>query len=209
MADNTQAVIELIAPTAKAQTAATASGLTIGADFDVRTFLSIGIYVYHANVGTTANNIGVQYKIQTRPSVAATADEDWVTIYTFQTGTTAAVATEIAGNEAAGQTSIDVDVDPTGAFTRAIQCYVQDTTTVADSEWAEVDFSVAVTTVNLVDGLTNAKDAADTIWTQAEVNYSEHSLAHASYIRCIVQHIATTGTNIEFKVEAVELTDFE
>ena len=209
MADNTQAIVELIAPTAFTHTAATLSGLTIGADFDIRTFLSAGIYIYHANVETTANATGVQYKIQLRYSAAATSDEDWVTVYTFQTGVTAAVAAEVAGVEAAGQTSIDVDADPTTAFTRGVKCYIQDTTTVADSEWAEVDFSVAVTTVNLVDGLTNAKDAADTIWTQAETNYTELSLGHASYIRCIVQHTAATGANIEFKVEMVELTDFE
>ncbi len=208
MADNTQALIELIAPTAFTHTAVTASGLTIGADFDVRTFLSAGIYIYHAAV-ETVTPLGVEYKIQKRWSTGATQDEDWVTVYTFTTGLTAAVAAEIAGNEAAGQRSIDVDADPTAAFTRGIQCYIQDTTTVADGEWGEVDFSVAVTTVNLVDGLTNAKDAADTIWTQAETNYSEINLAHASYIRCIVQHAGATGPNIEFKVEAVELTDFE
>ena len=207
MADNTQAIVELIPPTAFTHTAVTASGLTIGADTDIRTFLSAGIYIYHAAV-ETVTPLGVDYKIQLRYSAAATSDEDWVPVYTFTTGLTAAVAAEVAGSEAAGQRSIDVDADPTTAFTRGIKCYIQDTTTVADSEWGEVDFSAAVTTVNLVDGLTNAKDAADTIWTQAETSYIELSLGHASYIRCIVQHAGATGPNIEFKVEMVELTDF-
>lgn len=208
MADNTQAVVELIAPTAFTHVGATASGTTIGADIDIRTFLSAGFHIFHANVETTANATGVEYKIQVRYSTAATSDEDWITLYTFQTGTTAAVAAEIAGTEAAGQTSIDVDADPTAAFTRGIVCYVQDTTTVADSEWAQVDFSVAVTTVNLVDGLTNAKDSADTIWTKAETNYSTHDLGGYSWVRAVVVHTAATGSNIEFKVEMVQVTDF-
>ncbi len=193
MAANVQAIVELIAPTAFTHTAATLSGTTLGADTDVRTSLSAGIWIYHANVETTANATGVQYKLQGRYSAAATSDEDWVTFHTFQTGTTAAVAAEVAGTEAAGQTSIDVDADPTAGFTRGLVVYVQDTTTVADSEWAQVDFSVAVTTVNLVDGLTNAKDAADTIWTQAETNYSTHDLGGFSWIRAVVFHTAATG----------------
>ncbi len=208
MADNTQAIVELIPPTAFTHTAATLSGLTIGADTDVRTFLTGGFHVFHANVETTANAVGVQYKIQGRYSAAATSDEDWIDIVTFVTGVTAAVAAEVAGSEAADQTSIDVDADPTAAFTRGAKIYIQDTTTVANSEWAEVDFSVAVTTVNLVDGLTNAKDAADTIWTQAETFYSQFDLGGFSYVRAIVQHTAATGSNIEFKVEMVQVTDF-
>ncbi len=207
MAANVQAIVELIAPTAFTHTAATLSGLTIGGDKDIKTSLYAGIYIYHAAV-ETVTPLGTDYKIQLRWSTGATQDEDWATVYTFTTGLTAAVAAEIAGTEAAGTTQIVVDADPTAAFTRGIKCYAQDTTTVADSEWAEVDFSVAVTDVNLVDGLTVGKDAADTLWTQAETNYTTIDLGGASFIRCIVQHTGATGPNLEFKVEMVEVTAF-
>ncbi len=207
MATNTEVLVELIAPTAFTHTAATLSGLTIGGDKDVKTSLSAIVYIYHAPV-ETVTPLGTEYKIQIRGATGATSDEDWVTFHTYVTGLTAAVAAEVAGNEAAGQTSIDVDADPTTAFVRGADIYIQDTTTVADSEWGEVDFSVAVTTVNLVDGLTNAKDAADTLWTQAEKVAIYVPLDGVSFIRCIVQHIGATGPNIEFRVEMLEVTAF-
>jgi len=209
MASNTEVLVELIAPTAFTHTAATLSGLTIGGDKDVKTSLSAIVYIYHAAV-ETVTPLGTEYKIQIRGTTGATSDEDWATFLTHTTGLTAAVAAEIAGNEAAGQTSIDVDADPTAASVRGADIYVQDTTTVADSEWAEVDFSVTGTphTVNLVDGLTNAKDSADTIWTQAEKRALYIPLDGVSFIRCIVQHIGATGPNIEFKVDMLEVTAF-
>ncbi len=206
MADNTQAAVTLLSH--QAHTHSITDVTAIGADADVRTFLSAGIWVYHANIETTANATGVDYILQGRWSTGATSDEDWVDILTFRTGTTAAVATEIAGTEAAGQTSITVDADPTAAFTRGIKIYIEDKSVAADGEWATVDHSVAVTDVFIVDGLTNGKDSADTMWTQAESYYTTIGLGGFSYVRMLMQHTAATGSNIHFKAEMVEVTDF-
>lgn len=206
MANNTQAAQTLLSH--QAHTHSITDVTAIGSDLDVKTSLSAGIYIYHANIETTANATGVEYILQGRWSTGATSDEDWVDILTFQTGVVAAVATEIAGNEAAGQTSITVDADPTAAFTRGIKCYVEDKSVVADGEWAIVDHSVAVTDVFIVDGLTNAKDASDTMWTQAEMYYTTVGLGGFNFVRMLMQHTAVTGSNIHFKAEMVEVTSF-
>lgn len=181
----------------------------IGSALNVKTSISGKVWVYHANVETTANATGVQYIIQGSWKDSASLNEDWIDLINFQTGTTAAVAAEIAGTEAAGQKSITVDADPTTAFTRGIKCYVQDAGGANDGEWARVDHSVAVTDVFLVDGLTRGKDSADTIWTQAEIFTGDLNLDGILYIRGLVLHTAATGSNIQFKMELVEATDFE
>ena len=206
MADYTQAAATLLAH--QAHTHAVTDVSQVGTEVDVRTFLSGQVFVYHANIETTANATGVQYKIQGRWSTGANVNEDWIDLMTFQTGEVSAVAAEIAGSEAAGQTSITVDADPTGAFTRGILCYIEDTSVVADGEWNQVDHSVAVTDVFLIDGLTNAKDAADTIWTKAERFTAKIvDFGGMSYIRAIMLHTAATGSDIHFKAELVSATD--
>ncbi len=209
MADVTQAAHTLAAH--QAHTHSTTDVSQTNTEVDVRSMIEAMIYVHHANIETTANATGVQYILQGRWSTGATVNEDWVDLITFQTGTTAAVAAEIAGNEAAGQTSIDVDADPTAAFTRGINVYVEDKGTVADGEWGKCSHSVTGTphTVNLVDGLTNAKDSADTIWTQAEVFAAMIDLSGLSYVRLLMLHTAATGSNIHFKAEMVAFTDIE
>lgn len=180
-----------------------------GSEVDVRSFLSGMVYIYHANIEVTANATGVKYIIQGRWPTGASVNEDWIDLLTFQTGTTAAVAAEIAGSEAVGQTQITVDSDPTGDFTRGIQCYIEDKSVVADGEWARVDHSVAATDVFIVDGLTVAKDATDTMWTQAETFAAYLNLEGLSYIRGLMLHAAATGSNIHFKAELVAATDIE
>jgi len=209
MADVTQAASTLAAH--QAHTHSVTGVHVAGAEVDVRTMIAAMIYVYHANIETTANATGVQYILQGRWSTGGTVNEDWVDLVTFHTGVTAAVATEIAGNEAAGQTSIDVDADPTAAFLRGVDVYVEDKGTLADGEWGKCSHSVTGTphTVNLVDGLTNAKDASDTIWTQAETFSALVDLSGLSYVRLLMLHTAATGSNIHFKAQMVAYTDLE
>lgn len=179
-------------------------------EVDVRTYVSGTIYVYHANVETTANATGVQYIIQGRWTTGAAVNEDWIDLVTFQTGTTAAVASEITGNEAGGETSIAVDADPTASFLRGIPVYIEDKGVVADGEWGRCNYSATgADIVHLVDGLTNAKDSADTIWTQAETFCSGPiDLSGISYVRHLMLHTAATGSDIHYKVEMVSFTDF-
>ncbi len=210
MSDVTQAAYTLAAP--QLHTHNTLDVSQTQTEVDVRTFVSGQVYVYHANIEVTANDTGVEYLIQGRWSTGATVNEDWITLINFQTGTTAAALAEIAGAEAAGQTSIDVDADPTAAFTRGVEVYLEDTTVLANGEWGRCSHSVTGTphTVNLVDGLTNAKGSADNIYTQAETFSGILDLSGISYVRLLMLHTAiSTGSNIHFKAEMVAFTDFE
>ncbi len=209
MADNTQLGTTLLAHQAHTHSLTDVS--IVGSEVDVRTNISAGLWVYHANVEVIANAEGVRYILQGRWSTASGLDEDWVDILTvLETGVTAAVAAEISGSEAVGETTIAVDADPTAAFTRGVPCYLRDNSVVADGEWGRVSHSAAAADiVTLVDGLTIAKDAADNMWTQAESRYvSDIPLGNVSWIRMIVLHSALTGSNIQFKAELVEVTDF-
>ncbi len=206
MASNVQAAQTLLAH--EVHTHLITDVTAVGSTLDVKTSLLAGIYVYHANIETTANAIGVKYILQASWNTTSSVNEDWVEILTFVTGVTSAVATEIAGTEAIGQTQITVDADPTAAFVRGANIYIEDKGTVADGEWSKVDHSVAATDVFIVDGLTSAKDAADTMWTQAERFYATVDLGGFQFVRMIMQHTAATGSNIHFKAEMVEVTGF-
>ena len=174
---------------------------------------AVGACVNHRVAGIYPVPQGVEIVVRHdgRQSVGAAANEDWTDLYTFETGTSPAVAAEISGTEAAGETTIAVDADPTAAFTRGIPVYIQDTGTLTDGEWGRCSHSAtAADIVTLMDGLTNAKDATDTIWTQAEsMTFSGIDLTGLSYVRMIVIHSAATGSNIEFKATLLSMTDFE
>lgn len=209
MADITQAAAAIFAHQEHTHSVTDVS--QVGTEIDVRTWLSGMVYIYHANIETTANATGVKYLTQGRWTTGSSLNEDWVDLITFQTGTTAAVKADIAGNEANGEKSIDVDADPTAAFLRGINLYVIDKGTVGDGEWGKCDHSVTGTphTVNLVDGLLNPKDSADEIWTQAEKFAAFLDLTGISYIRGLVLHTAATGSDIHFKGQLVAATDIE
>lgn len=210
MADVTQAASTLLSHQLLTN-AATAAGLSVvGSEVDVRTFLSATVYVYHAYIEAAANDPGIEYHLQGRWSTGTTVDEDWITLWTFQAGIAAAVAAEISGTEAAGETTIAVDADPTAAFTPGIEVYIEDTGTVANGEWSRVVLSTtAADIVNIVDGLTNAKDSADTIWTQASTFSGSVDLSGISYVRMIVVNRDGSGADVHFKAEMISFTDIE
>ena len=208
MADVTQAPITLLSHQALTN-AATAAGLSVvGTEADIRSFFSGTVLIYHALVEALANDPGVDYVLQGRWSTGVAVDEDWVDLWTWSTGTTAAVAAEISGTEAVGETTLAVDADPTAAFAPGTKVYIQDTGTLANSEWGCVAISAAIPDiVTVVDGLTNAKDSADTIWSQAETFPGDVDLTGLSYVRMVVRGRDTAGANIHFKAEMIVFTD--
>lgn len=211
MADVTQEATILLAH-ALLTNADSRAGLNfVGTEKDVRTFLSAQIYVYHAPIETAVNDPGIDYILQGRWSTGVNVNEDWIDLWKWTTGTVAAVAAEIAGAEAAGQTTIDVDADPTANFTPGSKIYIEDKGTVADGEWNAVAHSEAAgpDSVTILDGLTNAKDNVDTMWTQAESFSGSVDLSGISYVRMIVQGSDTTGVNFHYKAHMIAFTDFE
>lgn len=182
----------------------------VGTEVDVRTWLSAKVYVYHAVIEAAANDPGISYILQSRWSTASGLNEDWIPVWTFTSGSASGVASEITGTEAIGEQSIAVDADPTASFTPGTECYVEDTGVVADGEWGRVALSeTSADIVNLVDGLTTAKDSADTIWTQAGTFQGTVSLAEVSWLRMIVQTTSTSaGADIHFKANMVQFQSF-
>ncbi len=208
MADNTQAAVTLLAHQLHTHDVLDVS--QVGTEQDVRSWFNGTIYIYHANIQVTANSIGVDYVLQGRYDTGATINENWVDIVPIRTGTTAADTQAISGTEAAGETTIAVGADPSVDFVPRDEIYILDTGTLADSEWAQVDHAAtAPDIITLVDGLTNAKDSADSIFTQAERRTYDVELSGYSYVRMVMYHTAPTGSDIHFKAEMVAVTDIE
>lgn len=206
MANNTQTAVTLFSPQNHTHSLTDVS--EVGTEQDVRSWFSGTIYVYHANIETTANATGVQYILQARWPTGAGVDEDWVDLIVFQTSTSAAASVSISGAESANATTIEVDADPTGAFTAGTPVHIEDGSVVADSEWGRVSHSTTgPDVVELVDGLTNAKDGADVILTGAETFVADVNLGGVSYVRLIMLHVAATGSDISFKAQMVAVTD--
>jgi hypothetical protein len=135
---------------------------TISDSYQTILYIDVAITSAPAHTGT---------KIWVQVSANTSGDEDWYTFVEF-IGPAGTVDLEnLGGAEAAGQTQLEV-ADTTGLYdedeTRWI--FIEDTGTVADSEMCvlvEHDTNVSVT---VLDGLTNAKDAADVL-TDIARNY--------------------------------------
>ena len=84
--------------------------------------------------------------------------------------------------------------------------YIQDTTTLADSEWARLKTFVANTNIQLIDGLTVQKDSADVIWNDARVWVVPLDLNGIESYRVVWTHEGATGANGHVKVLASHYT---
>lgn len=213
MADYTETEYTLLAH--QEHTHSTTDTWIIGTEQDVQTQLGGTIYVYHANIETTANATGVKYILQGRPvHDGAAVHERWTDLVVFQTGTTAAVRAQIvAAGEAAAQTELEVKADPTAAFLSGLDVYMHEAIAVANGEWGKCDYSKSIGGplhyVYVVDGLTGAMVEDDEIWTQAETFATEVDLAGIAYVRAVVNHLAATGSDIVFEVIFRTATDIE
>ena len=87
----------------------------------------------------------------------------------------------------------------TAGFVATDLLYIQDTGTLADSEWARCQEIVANTSINLIDGLTTQKDSADVIWNDANVWAAQLDLTAVTRLRVVFQHEGTTGANVHVK----------
>jgi len=180
-----------------AHQAITHPGSVAGSNIAVADDLAATIVIYHANIETTANAIGVRYYIQTSPS-SGTDNDDWGTIAQFQTTETPANLANLAGSEAIGQTVLDVVAGEESGFSANQQLYIRDTGTLADSEWALCD-GTATDDIKVVDGITRAKDSADDILNEAEIFIAQLDLTAAKRLRIVVVHRAATGSDIHTK----------
>ncbi len=180
--------------------AVTHPGTVKSTQVDVSGKFSCVVYLYHALVEAVANTNPGIFKVQTNPS---TTDEDWVDAYTAQV-TDATPATEaLTATEAIGSTVIDVA--STTGFAALDDVFMQDSGTVADGEFATVEQIVANTSVDLVHGLTRAKDSADFIWGSAQKFTVPVNLDGVSQLQVVFMHEGATGANAQVKAIAYYL----
>jgi len=211
MADVTQAASTLL-PHAILINADSAAGFSVvGSEVDVRTYLSALVNVFYGPIEAVANDPGVRFILQGRQDTGASINENWAELWTFSAPTGVPVIANITGAEAIGQTAIGVDDDVTATYNAGDVVYIKDASGGvgvfnAGGEWARVAH-VAAANIDLVDGLTNAKDATDFIHNEAEIFAGSVDLSGLSYVRMIVQGGDASGGNIEYKATMIAFTD--
>lgn len=203
MADFTQAQSDLIT-----HQAITHPANVIGGAVSVATYLSGTVYIWQANIETTANlAAGLDYiAIQTCPDATGNNWTDYVKL-TASTTASASEALSDAGGEAAG-TTVLVVADTTG-FTAGDLVYVTDAADANNGEWGEVVSIVANTSVTLADGLIDAKAQNDVIYDQASRWSVNMDFAGVQRIRVIIVHQGATGSDWRVKAVLEAATDLE
>jgi hypothetical protein len=162
---------------------------------DVSTKLAVTIYMFHASVEATANTNPGSFLVQ--ESASSSGNEDWATIATYTAGSTTASTEAMTATEPVGETVLAVA--STTGFVAGDNLYIQDTGTLADSEWGKCQEIVTNTSINLIDGLTNEKDSSDVIWNDAEIFVFDRVLTAVGRIRVVFQHEGSTGANAHVK----------
>lgn len=161
--------------------------------------LAVTILMFHASVEATANTNPGSFYVQASGSAAG--DEDWATIAQFTAQVSTADTEAMTATEPAGETVLAVA--STTGFVATDNLYIQDTGTLADSEWAKCQEIVANVSIDLIDGLTNQKDSADVIWNDAEIFPCQLDLTSISRWRVVFQHEGAVGANVHVKALAI------
>lgn len=166
-----------------------------GNSTDVSTKLAATVACYHASVEATANTNPGSFYIQV--SGTDSGDEDWFSVAAFTAQATTADTENMTASEPQGETVLAVA--STTGFVAGDLLYIQDTGTLADSEWGRCKEIVANTSIDLIDGLTNAKDSSDVIWNDAEIFVAQIDLTAIKRLRVVFQHEGATGANVHVK----------
>lgn len=119
---------------------------------------------FQAGLDSTTAHTGT--KVIVEVSSAATGDEDWHELFSQIVCVGTAATEALGGNEAAGQTVLEV-ADTTGFTTYGIWLFLKDDT-IANSELVRQTAHSANTSITILDGTTNAHTSADALWNIAE-----------------------------------------
>jgi hypothetical protein len=181
--------------------AATHPTTIVGSAIDCRTKRAATIFLFHGYVEATADTNFGSFLIQTRPDAGDGAEtEHWVTVLEVPAAGTTPDTEAMTATEPIGETTLAVA--STTGFAVGDLLYIQDTTTLADSEWARLKTFVANTNVQLIDGLTVQKDSADVIWNDATVRVVTIDLNSCESFRVVWTHEGATGANGHVKALA-------
>lgn len=185
-----------------AHQAATHPTTIVGAAIDCRTKIQALVFLYHAYVEATADTNPGRFIVQVRPDTGeGTANEHWVTVAEFAPLGTTADTEALTATEPAGETTLAVA--STAGFVARDIVYIQDTGTLADSEWGICRTIVTNTNIQLIDGLTTQKDSSDVIWNDASEFVVALDLRACESFRVVWQHQGATGANSHIKALAV------
>lgn len=185
-----------------AHQAATHPVSIVGSAVDCRTKRSAVIFLYHAYVEATADTNPGKFVVQIRPDAGdGSVDEHWITIAEYEAKGTTPDTEAMTATEPAAETSLAVS-DTTG-FAAEDELYIQDTGTLANSEWALCQEVVTNTSIEIMDGLTNQKDNADVIWNDASKFVCALDLNAVESFRVLWMHEGATGANGHVKALAI------
>lgn len=166
-----------------------------GSAQDISTKMVATIILFHASVEATANTNPGSFLIQV--SGSASGDEDWATLQEVTAPATTSDTENMTATEPSTETVLAVA--STTGFLASDLLYIQDTGTLADSEWNRCKRIVSNTSIDLIDGLTNQKDNADVIWNDALVAAFTYDVSAYTRIRVVFTHEGATGANCHVK----------
>ena len=175
--------------------AITHPGSAVGASQDVSTHFSATIVMFHALVEATINTNPGSFHVQISPE--GSGNESWATIAQYTANNTTADTEAMTASEPAGETVLAVA--STTGFLATDLLYIQDTGALTNSEWNRCREIVSNVSIDLIDGLTNAKDASDIIWNDANVFVAQVDLTSVARLRVIFMHEGGTGANVHVK----------
>lgn len=168
---------------------------------DVSTKFAAKITLSHASVEATANTNPGKFIVQT--SASASGDDDWEVACEFDATISTADTEAMTATEPSSETVLAVAA--TAGFAALDKLYIQDTGTLANSEWRICKEIVANTSIDLVDGLTAQKDSSDVIWNDADVFTAHIPLNAVTRLRVLFVHEGATGANCHIKGKMVTL----
>lgn len=188
-----------------AHQAATHPVTIVGSAIDARTIDSVVLTLFHGYVEATADTNPGKFKVQVRPDAGdGTVLEHWVTVCELVARGTTPDTEAMTATEPAAE--VVMAVAATAGFVAEDLLYIQDTGTLADSEWAECQEIVTDTSINLLDGLTTQKDNADVIWNDASKFVITLDLRAVESYRVVWSHEGATGANGHVKVVGTHYT---
>lgn len=191
---NTTPGIEVLAHQAVAH-----PGTVVGTEACVLTITKATFILFHASVEAVENTNPGKFQIQV--SCCEEGCEDWATVYEFDATISTADTENMTASEPVGETVLAVAA--TADFVANDVLYIQDATVVADSEWGRCKEVVLNTSIDLVDGLANAKDSSDVIWNDADIFVCSLDLSAISRIRVLFMHEGAAGANCHIKCIAI------
>ena len=162
---------------------------------DVTTKLAAKITLFHASVEATANTNPGRFYVLT--SASASGDEDWEIAYEFDATISTADTEAMTATEPIGETALAVA--STANFAARDKLYIQDTGTLANSEWALCEAITTTPSIDLIFGLTNQKDSSDVIWNDADIFRCYFDLTAVGRLRIVFSHEGSTGANCHVK----------